>query len=71
MLNYYRSEVGQRMLASSEVRREWHFNLRLKEKHDALMRLKEGKVTTECPATFLLLHPNVIVLCDEAAEKGI
>ena len=42
-----------------------------KEKHDALMRLKEGKVTTECPATFLLLHPNVVVLCDEAAEKGI
>lgn len=38
MLNYFRSEVGQRMLASGEVRREWHFNLRLKEKHDALLQ---------------------------------
>ena len=41
-----------------------------KEKHDALMRLLEGKVTTECPATFLLLHPNVTVLCDTEAYDG-
>ena len=38
MLHYYRSDLGQRMLASPEVRREWHFNLRLKEKHDALLQ---------------------------------
>lgn len=41
-----------------------------KEKHDALMRLMEGKVTTRCPATFLLLHPNVTVLCDADAYEG-
>lgn len=41
-----------------------------KEKHDALMRLMEGRVTTECPATFLLLHPNVTVLCDTEAYDG-
>ena len=41
-----------------------------KEKHDALMRLIAGKVTTDCPATFLLLHPNVTVLCDTAAYDG-
>ncbi len=41
-----------------------------KEKHDALMRLLEGKVTTECPATLLLLHPNVTVLCDTEAYDG-
>lgn len=41
-----------------------------KEKHDALMKLLAGKVTTECPATFLLLHPNVTVLCDAEAYNG-
>ena len=41
-----------------------------REKHDALMKLMEGKVTTECPATFLLLHPNVTVLCDTEAYDG-
>ena len=41
-----------------------------REKHDALMKLLAGKVTTECPATFLLLHPNVTVLCDTEAYDG-
>lgn len=41
-----------------------------KEKHDALMCLMAGKVTTECPATLLLLHPNVTVLCDTEAYDG-
>ena len=41
-----------------------------KEKHEALMRLVAGKVTTDCPATFLLLHPNVTVLCDTEAYDG-
>ena len=41
-----------------------------REKHDALMRLLAGKVTTDCPATLLLLHPNVTVLCDTQAYDG-
>ena len=41
-----------------------------KGKHAALARLLEGEITTECPATFLLLHPDCTVLCDRAAYTG-
>ena len=41
-----------------------------KSKHNAISRLLEGGVTTACPITFLLLHPNCIVVCDEAAYNG-
>ncbi len=41
-----------------------------KSKHPAIARLLAGEITTECPATFLLLHDNVTVLCDRAAYEG-
>ena len=41
-----------------------------KGKHDALMKMLKGTVTTTCPASFLNLHDDVTVLCDEDAYKG-
>ena len=41
-----------------------------KNKHDAVMKLLDGKLTTACPATMLKLHPDVILICDEAAYNG-
>lgn len=38
LLRFYRSELGQRMLRSPDVRREWHFNLRLREQGDSLLQ---------------------------------
>ena len=38
-----------------------------KEKADAVARLLEGKIDTNCPATMLNLHPNVILIVDKAA----
>ncbi len=37
------------------------------EKAEAVKRMLEGKITTECPATFLALHPDCTLICDEAA----
>lgn len=39
-------------------------------KHNAIAKMLEGKLTTMCPATLLNLHPNVTVICDEAAYNG-
>ena len=39
-------------------------------KHAALSQLLKGTVTTKCPASFLNLHNNVVVVCDEAAYNG-
>ncbi len=41
-----------------------------KNKHTAVAKMLEGKITTQCPATLLNLHPNVTVICDEAAYNG-
>lgn len=41
-----------------------------KGKHDAVMKMLKGTVTTSCPASFLNLHDDVTVLCDENAYKG-
>ena len=41
-----------------------------KDKHDAVMKLRAGRITTACPATLLMLHPDVTILCDEAAYNG-
>ena len=41
-----------------------------KGKHDAVMKMLKGTVTTSCPASFLNLHDDVTVLCDEDAYKG-
>lgn len=41
-----------------------------KGKHDALIKMLKGTVTTTCPASFLNLHDDVTVLCDEDAYKG-
>ncbi len=37
------------------------------EKHDAVARMLEGVIDTQCPATLLNLHPNVILIVDKAA----
>ncbi len=36
-------------------------------KAEAVAKMINGDVTTDCPATVLQLHPNVIVIADEAA----
>ncbi len=33
--------------------------------------LNRGKVTSRIPATFLLLHPDVTLICDEEAYSGV
>lgn len=41
-----------------------------KNKHNAVAKTLEGKITTLCPATLLNLHPNVVLICDEDAYNG-
>ena len=41
-----------------------------KNKHAALMEMLKGDITTKCPASFLVLHSDVTVLCDEEAYNG-
>ena len=36
-------------------------------KADAVKRMLDGKITTDCPASLLCLHPDVTVICDEDA----
>ncbi|MDH5380499.1 MAG: galactosamine-6-phosphate isomerase [Cyclobacteriaceae bacterium] len=38
-------------------------------KRDALQKLLSGKISTDCPASFLQLHPNVDCLVDEGFYK--
>ncbi len=39
-------------------------------KNDVIKALQNDLVTTDCPATFLKLHPNVTILCDKEAYEG-
>jgi glucosamine-6-phosphate deaminase len=39
-------------------------------KYDAMQALLDDRITTDVPATLLKLHPNVTILCDEAAYNG-
>ena len=41
------------------------------EKFDALHKLLAGKFDSTCPATVLLRHENVTILCDRAAFEGV
>jgi len=42
-----------------------------KSKHEAIKKLVKGdKVTTQLPASLLLLHPDVTVIVDEEAYRG-
>ena len=41
-----------------------------KNKHEALMGLLSGKISTSNPSTMLNLHGNVTILCDEEAYNG-
>ena len=36
-----------------------------------LKRLVNGPLTTQCPASFLQLHPNLTIVCDAAAAGGL
>lgn len=38
-----------------------------KNKREAFEKLLNDRITTDCPATLLKLHPNVTVLCDKEA----
>ena len=38
-----------------------------KEKAEAVKTMLSGKITTSCPATFLMLHRDCTLVCDEAA----
>ncbi len=39
-------------------------------KNAVIKALQNDTVTTDCPATFLKLHPNVTILCDKEAFEG-
>ena len=39
-------------------------------KHAAVAKMLGGTIETTCPATLLALHPNVTLICDEAAYNG-
>ena len=39
-------------------------------KHEAIVRLLDDKISTDCPATFLKLHHDVTVICDKDAWEG-
>jgi glucosamine-6-phosphate deaminase len=39
-------------------------------KHDAIMKMLSGVMTTKTPATFLACHADVTLICDEAAYNG-
>ena len=42
-----------------------------KKKHEAVKRLLEDeKISTDLPASFLSLHPNVYIYVDEEAYRG-
>ena len=41
-----------------------------RHKRAALARMREGVVSTRCPASLLWLHPKVAVLCDREAAHG-
>ncbi len=41
-----------------------------KNKHDAISALLDDRITTDCPATLLKLHPNVVLICDKDAYNG-
>lgn len=36
-------------------------------KAEPVRRMLKGNITTDCPASLLCLHPNVTLICDEAA----
>lgn len=42
-----------------------------KEKANAVKGMIQGKITPECPASVLQLHPNVTVIIDEAAASAL
>ena len=41
-----------------------------KEKHNALVEMLKGDITTKCPASLLNLHADVTLVCDEDAYNG-
>lgn len=40
-------------------------------KADAIKATVEGPVTTDCPASVLQLHPDVVIFCDEGAASKL
>ena len=41
------------------------------DKAEAVRRTVQGPVTPEVPASILQLHPDVTLICDEAALSGL
>ncbi len=40
-------------------------------KADAIQKTVDGRISTQCPASLLCLHPDVTVICDEAAASKL
>jgi len=40
------------------------------KKAQQLKQMVQGPVTTQCPASFLQLHPHLTIICDAAAAEG-
>jgi glucosamine-6-phosphate deaminase len=41
-----------------------------KGKNEAIKKLRDDKISTDCPASFLKLHSNVVIICDKEAWNG-
>ena len=41
-----------------------------KGKHDVIVKMQDDRITTQCPATLLKVHPDVVVICDKDAYNG-
>ena len=41
-----------------------------KSKHDAISKLLSGKITTDCPASMLNIHNDLVIICDQEAYNG-
>ncbi|MBE6701438.1 MAG: glucosamine-6-phosphate deaminase [Ruminococcaceae bacterium] len=41
-----------------------------KNKHNAFKKLLDEEITTSNPSTFLKVHPNVVLICDEECYNG-
>lgn len=41
-----------------------------KGKHDVIVKMQDDRITTQCPATLLKVHPDVVLICDKDAYNG-
>ena len=41
-----------------------------KGKHNVIVKMQDDRITTQCPATLLKVHPDVVLICDKDAYNG-